>query len=81
MFPTDYQNGFFIYVAAWLVFLTILWYREQWRTKINAWSLSEGKLCVCGECHFAFLLKPRELAARCPRCNGLCYITKGKRRR
>ena len=81
MIPTDYASAFMVYLTAWLIFLAIMWARELWRTNINAWSLSEGRLCICEDCHYAFLLKPRESAARCPRCHELCYVTKGKRRR
>ncbi|HJO93281.1 MAG: hypothetical protein GY756_27985 [bacterium] len=78
MIPLSYGNGFFIYLLIWIVYLTILWIRESWRTNINDWSLSDGKLCVCEDCSYAFIVKPRELSAKCPRCDNLCYIKKIK---
>lgn len=80
MIPINYELGFFIFLSAWLLYLTILWARESWRTEINEWSLSEGKLCICEDCLFAFLVKPLEKTARCPKCNNLCYLRKTKHR-
>ena len=76
MIPLNYEFGFFVFLVVWFVYLTILWIRETWRTKINTWSLSEGKLCICEDCRFAFLIKPQESMARCPRCGNLCYLKK-----
>jgi len=80
MIPATYEYGFFVYLTVWLVLLIVLWSRELWRSRINAWSLSEGRLCVCDDCHFAFLVKPRETVARCPRCNQMSYVRRKKRR-
>ncbi len=74
MIPVSYEIIFFIYVLLWFVYLTILWARETWRTGIRDWSLSEGKLCLCNECRYAFLVKPRENTALCPKCNNMCII-------
>jgi len=81
MIPLNFEFGFFIYLLIWFVYLTVLWARESWRTTINDWSLSEGKLCICEDCHFAFLVKAGESMARCPRCNNLCHLKKVKHRR
>lgn len=81
MIPIDFEVAFFIYLVLWLLYLGILWARESWRTNINDWSLSEGKLCVCEDCHFAFLIRPGENAARCPRCNNLCHLKKNKNKK
>jgi hypothetical protein len=72
----DVQTGFFIYLFIWFAMLAFLWGRELWRDKIYDWALSEGKVCICEECHFAFLIKPNESISRCPRCDEMCTIRK-----
>ena len=81
MIPINYSLGFFIFFIAWFVYLTILWARESWRTSIKEWSLSGGKLHVCDECSHPFIVKPRESRVRCPKCNNLCHIKKGKHKK
>lgn len=81
MIHLDYEYGFVVYLFTWFVFLVIVWIRELWRAKAHEWTLSEGRLCICDDCHFAFLIKPGETAARCPRCDEICVIRKKKRKR
>jgi hypothetical protein len=70
-------GGFFVvYIGAWLAVLGFLWARELWRERLSDWALSEGSVCVCDNCHFAFLIKPGESAARCLRCGEMCSIRK-----
>jgi len=76
MIAVDAQMAFFLYLLAWFVFLAILWGRELWRDKIYDWALSEGKICICDECHYAFLIKPGESVTRCPRCDEMCTVRK-----
>lgn len=78
MIPLDFKGAFFIYLIAWLAILMALWIRELWRRKIRAWALSEGRLCICEDCLYAFLVKPGESVARCPRCQELCRVRKMK---
>jgi len=74
MIPLDYEQAFVLYVAVWLFFLLILWGREIWRAKVYDWALSEGRLCICEDCHFAFLVKPGVSVSRCPRCDEVCLV-------
>ena len=74
MIPITYEYAFSLYVAVWFVLLIILWTRELWRKKIYDWALSEGRLCVCDDCHFAFLVKPGITVSRCPKCEEMCII-------
>lgn len=78
MFHVSFATAFFIYLLIWIIYLTILWARETWRTDIRDWSLSQGKLCICDECRYAFLVKPRETTAICQRCGQLTIIKKNK---
>lgn len=76
MIPINYEYAFFIYILGWFIYLTILWARESWRTNINDWSLSEGKLCVCEDCGYIFLIKTGESSRKCPKCSSLCFLKK-----
>ena len=76
MIATNVSGFFVVYIASWFVVLAVLWAREIWRERISDWALSEGSVCVCDHCHFAFLIKPGESAARCLRCREMCSIRK-----
>ena len=76
MIELDYDSCFVLYLFAWFVTLGILWSRELWRQKVHDWALSEGCVCICDNCRFAFLLKPGETAARCSKCNEMCTVRK-----
>ena len=76
MIELDFSTGFALYVIAWFILLAILWGRELWREKIYDWALSEGHVCICDNCRFAFLIKPGESVARCSKCNEMCTIRK-----
>ncbi len=78
MIPVTFQYAFFIYLLAWIIYLIILWGRESLRTNINEWSLSDGKLCVCDKCGFAFISNPRLASSECPKCKNICLIKKEK---
>ena len=79
MFEINVPNLFFLYLMTWMLFLVVLWARELWRLKAYSWALSEGSLCICEKCHYAFMVKPGENVARCGRCNEICVIRKKKR--
>lgn len=81
MFHVSFATGFFVYLFIWIIYLTILWIRETWRTDIREWSLSQGKLCICDDCKYAFLVKPRETTAICPKCGQLTIVKKSKTKR
>jgi len=74
MIPISFQQLFVSYLLVWLAGLMVLWLRELWRRKAHDWALSEGRLCICEDCLFAFLVKPGETVARCPRCQELCRV-------
>jgi len=76
MISLDFASGFALYLFVWFVILTFLWGRELWRDKIHDWALSEGRVCICDNCRFAFLIKPGESVARCSKCNEMCTIRK-----
>ncbi|HBM15966.1 MAG TPA: hypothetical protein DD381_06450 [Lentisphaeria bacterium] len=78
MFQASYATVFFIYLLLWIVYLIILWVRESWRNDIRNWSLSEGKLCICNECRYAFLVNPRENTTICPKCGQFILIKNHK---
>ena len=69
-------TAFFLYVLFWFIVLLICWGRELWRDKVYNWALSEGNVCNCDRCHFAFIIRPGESAERCPKCNEVCKIRK-----
>ncbi len=73
------QTCFTVYLFAWMIFLVALWLRELWRSNVYDWALSEGNLCICGKCHFAFLAKPGEKITRCPKCNEVSRVRKMQR--
>ena len=79
MIPMNCTGGFMIYLFLWFILLTVLWIRELWRRKVYDWALSEGSLCICEDCHFAFLIKPNETVSRCPRCSEICMVKRKKR--
>ena len=78
MIPLSLQGAFLFYLIACLVALLILWGRELWRRKTYDWALSEGRLCICEDCLYAFLVKPGESVARCPRCQELCRVRQSR---
>lgn len=80
MFEINVANLFNLYLLGWIILLCVLWARELWRLKTYAWALSEGSLCICEKCHYAFMVKPGESVARCGRCEEICVIRKKKRR-
>ena len=41
MIPADYQTCLFIYIAAWLLTLAVLWGRELWRQKAHDWEITK----------------------------------------
>ncbi len=79
MIDLEIKWAFIIYLFIWFFGLAFLWGREFWRSKIYDWALSEGSLCICDRCHYAFLVKPRESASRCPKCDEVCTVKKRKR--
>lgn len=79
MIPISCTGGFLIYLFIWIIVVFILWCRELWRRKVYDWALSEGSLCICDDCHYAFLVKPNETVSRCPRCNEICSVKRKKR--
>lgn len=79
MIPMEFQYGFYLYIAIWLLTIIILWAREMWREKAYDWELSQDRLCVCDGCHYAFLIKHNENITRCPRCNEMCILRKRQR--
>jgi hypothetical protein len=76
MISLDFSTGFVLYLFAWFAVLAFLWGRELWRDKIYDWALSEGRVCICDNCRFAFLIKPGESVARCAKCDEMCTIRK-----
>ena len=76
MISVDIATAFVIYLFLWFAALSFLWARELWRQKIYNWALSEGRVCICEHCRFAFLIKPGESVARCTKCNEVCTIRK-----
>lgn len=74
MIAINYASGFTVYLCAWMLFLAILWTRELWRRNVYDWSVSEGSLCICEHCRYAFLVKSGETFSRCPKCNGMCRV-------
>jgi uncharacterized paraquat-inducible protein A len=79
MIGIDLSDGFIIYLLAWLFTLAFLWVRELWRLKSYDWSVTQGQLFTCDNCHYAFLTKSRNNVSRCPRCNAMCIIRKKRK--
>jgi len=76
MIALDFASGFVVYIFVWFAVLAFLWGRELWRDKVYDWALSEGRVCICDNCRFAFLIKPGESVARCAKCDEMCTIRK-----
>ncbi|MBQ9788063.1 MAG: hypothetical protein IJW31_00485 [Lentisphaeria bacterium] len=67
-----------IYFLLWIAVIVVLWIRELLRIKKHSWSLSNGRLFHCDNCHHSFLVKDGTNLTRCPECNAIC-INKTRR--
>jgi hypothetical protein len=76
MITVQREDFFIIYILAAFLIIFILWIRELLRVKTYEWALSEGSVCLCDKCRFAFLVKPGESLSNCPRCDELCVVKK-----
>jgi hypothetical protein len=79
MIKISQENIFVFYIFASIFAMGILWIRELMRKKNYEWATSEGAVCICDKCHFAFLVKPGESLAECPRCEDICVIKKRRK--
>ncbi len=73
------QDFFAAYISFSFVGIFLLWIRELMRRKAYEWKISEASLCICGKCHYGFLVKAGEKLAHCPRCNDLCVVKKHRK--
>jgi hypothetical protein len=79
MIKISAQDLFIAYISFTFIGIFMLWIRELMRRKEFEWRVSEAALCVCGKCHYAFLVKAGEKLANCPRCKDLCVVKKIRR--
>ncbi|MCI7644268.1 MAG: hypothetical protein MST10_07985 [Lentisphaeria bacterium] len=78
MIDVSISTALFIYLAAWLLTITILWLRELWRIRKNDWQLSNGNVFQCNHCYYSFVSRESANTIRCPRCNAICFRPKGR---
>ncbi|MBE6376070.1 MAG: hypothetical protein IKD23_07245 [Lentisphaeria bacterium] len=55
-----------------MLYIALLWFRENRRQRKNEWQLSNRKLFHCNTCHLSFIPKHPVSLCRCPRCNTVC---------
>ena len=73
IFSVSYADAFFLYLLLWLIFLFVLWRREESRINRNEWRISSVQLFHCDNCHHSFVNRDRLASiCRCPRCNAIC---------
>lgn len=80
MIPIPPIHLFNVYLYLWIILLGILWIRDELRRRRTfGWSVVKKRLFFCDNCHLSFLARNSgENVTRCPRCNELCFIRKGK---
>ncbi len=73
MISVTYSEALFLYFLFWLLFIMILWRREEVRLSRNEWRLTRSQLFHCDNCHHSFVNRDRGASlCRCPRCNAMC---------
>ena len=73
------QYIFAVFVFIWVVLITFLWLRHEYRKSSSDWTTTKEQLYSCSKCHFSFLAKDDSgNITRCPRCNEMCFLKKKK---
>lgn len=72
MIGINFSEFFFLVLAASMLYIFFLWFREIQRIKRNSWQLSTSRLFHCNNCHLSFIPKQPVSLCRCPRCNTVC---------
>lgn len=73
------EQIFAVFAFTWVVIITFLWIRHEYRKKHQDWTISKDQLYTCSKCHYSFLAKDdRGNITRCPRCNEMCFLKKKK---
>ena len=63
----------------WVVIITFLWIRHEYKKKSPDWTTTKEQLYSCPKCHYTFLAKDDTgNITRCPRCNEMCFLKKKK---
>lgn len=68
----SYADTFVGYLLCFLIFIAILWSRENSRIKRRERRNFSSRLFFCDKCRRPFLLEEDLNLCRCPRCNNVC---------
>lgn len=73
------EQIFAVFTFTWVVIITALWIRHEYKSKALDWTISKDQLYSCSKCHYSFLAKDDSgNITRCPRCNEMCFLKKKK---
>lgn len=72
------EQIFSVFAFMWVVIITLLWIRHEYKKRSFDWTTTKEQLYSCTNCHYSFLAKHDGNITRCPRCNEMCFLKKKK---